>query len=821
MKVDIRRLVEYIPELFAPSIHDNQTFLAYLDADENSFTVQGDNLSTGGSGTSSASVERLEQSITTLQTTVDGIQSAMAEGAENPDASIVAVDDIVYGYYSTNGEIPTITPSNVIQLKGRPFLTDMIDYVDSFVLAVDNYLNSSQLNADVTLSSYPDNGNAYAAFRDRKIYTITNSRLSSVNLNNGDIIFNKADNALYVYDANNHKFIKASGKRHYVVDYLVDYIGQTLPNNLNSDEVVFFEINSSDFYYSTLHNHGKGTGLSSLNDSCCFANIQSTLNDDASIYALVGYQGIRVIHDLYDGDTVYNKADGCTYTFTFTVNNGVKSFVKTSPTTTDEGSGSSITVVDNIVYGAYYWSDTSTASIMPTNLKALRGRGFLDSWHGCISVDNFLDSQYLEGPTAYTKDYYNDGERYGVYAGFRDGKIHTYDYRDDTLLSSVPLNNGDFIFNKADNAMYVYDVDNHKFIKASGKRHYAVDMIIDYVGQSLPAVFNSEGVRFIELWKAYEEPIFNYMGFSGNNFTQIIQMELQGGFCFASIQSSLTDDAAIFEVIYDAEGVIVTHDLYDGDTIYNKADGCTYLFSDNGSSKSFSVISMKPIEPVLDIVPIGELPANPSAIGDKAIDFSVGDYNPTAYLNSSTDGESWDTYVTVENNACYASSSNHKIYRFDKDNGMQISDVPIGASFLNKADNFMYTFDGTQFVKTSSNPDKNPFVAPVLNVVQIGASKPNSASVAGEIFIEFDPVHSSYGTGYIYTADSNLDWEYIRDTASGERYASATEGVIYQFNGGDIQPTISDVPIGASFLNKANNSLYVFDGTQFIKITSS
>ena len=701
MKVDIRRLVEYIPELFAPSIHDNQTFLAYLDADENSFTVQGDNLSTGGSGASSASVKRLEQSITTLQTTVDGIQSAMAEGAENPDASIVAVDDIVYGYYSTNGEIPTITPSNVIQLKGRPFLTDMTDYVDSFVLAVDNYLNSSQLNADVTLSPYLDNGNAYAAFRDRKIYTITNSRLSSVNLNNGDIIFNKADNALYVYDANNHKFIKASGKRHYVVDYLVDYIGQTLPNNLNSNEVVFFEINSSDFYYSTLHNHGRDTDLSNLNDSCCFANIQSTLNDDASIYALVGYQGIRVIHDIYDGDTVYNKADGCTYTFTVNGNN--KSFVKTSSIISE----SSISVVDDIIWGVFDASDENSS--LPANLKAMRGRQYLDVNDNNYSLPTFLVVNFFSsGQPLY------DGAVYcaeisgtKVLAAFYDGKIYTVD--ESGIMSSKNLNDGDAFLNKADNSLYVFDAQNHKFIRTGGNHHYTVDMFIDYIGSTWPSNIPDGGMLILKPesyssyveWKGYYEYVDSryYANFSLNNATS-----------FANISSELTDDACIYSYIPEggSEAFIrVIHELYDGDTIYNKADGYTYTFSANGNNKSFVRISEPTIPPVCDILHVVTRlsQVTPSAAGDKCIWYEPEDNNYSGYLYTADSNLEWRGGTQIENNEFYASLDNHKIYSFRGWDNMPFMPVtiPAGVPFFNKADNSLYVFDGTQFIKITSS----------------------------------------------------------------------------------------------------------------------
>lgn len=685
-KVDILRFIKNVPKLFAPSIYDGQVFIAYTDESKNSFTVQGDNLSSGGSGVSNASVERLEQNLTALQTTVGALQETINEGSDS--SSIIAVDDIIYGYYSTNGETPTIRPSNVIQLKGRPFLTDDNN---SFKLAVDNYLNSLDLNDDVEVSSDIDVGNAYAGFRDGKIHTITNSGLSSSDLNNGDIILNKADNALYVYDAANHKFVKISGKRHYVVDYLVDYIGQTLPYSLNANEVTFFEINSSDFEDSELRSQGFSV---SIDKKFYFANIQSSLNDDASIYEVWGeqyshyrLQGIKAVHDLYDGDTIYNKADGCTYTFT--VNDGVKSFVKTSPTTNSDGS---LVIVDDIVsgYREYEYETGSSPS------KDTRGRQYLT-----ISGNIMLCILDYKGICVYLDDVYEGGKRY---AAFKDGKFYTS--VNGSELSSVPMNNGDVFFNKADNALYTYDAANHKFIKLSGKRHYVVDAVVDYVGISLPNTFTAEGTMYIET-SGYENVVLHYMYRNSNQNNSLYNGSTYSpkqGFTFANINSMYSDDAEIYVV--ETSAIRAIHDLYDGDTIYNKEDGCTYTFT--GSSFVKTAVSVVP--PVADIVLSTLNAPSPSSKDDKLISYDSFESYFSVYITPANDNGEWDwsNQVKVEADEYYASLETRKVYQFKLENSQLrvcASDIPVGATFFNKADSSLYVNNGSTLVKIENTSE--------------------------------------------------------------------------------------------------------------------
>lgn len=76
MKVDIRRLADYIPELFAPQIIDGQEFFAYIDGNSNSFTIQAENiLHASVSNLDSNDVENLAAKLALLQAQADSLET--------------------------------------------------------------------------------------------------------------------------------------------------------------------------------------------------------------------------------------------------------------------------------------------------------------------------------------------------------------------------------------------------------------------------------------------------------------------------------------------------------------------------------------------------------------------------------------------------------------------------------------------------------------------------------------------------------------------------------------------------------------------------
>ena len=368
----------------------------------------------------------------------------------------------------------------------------------------------------------------------------------------------------------------------------------------------------------------------------------------------------------------------------------------------DSSAGASIAIVDDIIWGVFDASDENSS--LPANLKAMRGRQYLDVNDNNYSLPTFLVVNFFSSGLLLTNSWIDEVTSTKVLAAFYDGKIYTVN--EDGITYSVNLNDGDAFLNKADNSLYVFDAQNHKFIRTGGNHHYTVDMFIDYIGSNWPSNIPDGGMLILKPesyssyveWKGYYEYVDSryYANFSLNNATS-----------FANISSELTDDACIYSYIPEggSEAFIrVIHELYDGDTIYNKADGCTYTFSANGNNKSFVRISEPTIPPVCDILHVVTRPSQvtPSAAGDKCIWYEPEDDNYSGYLYTADSNLEWRGGTQVENNEFYASLDNHKIYSFRGWGSMPFMPVtiPAGVPFLNKADNSLYVWDGSQFIKT-------------------------------------------------------------------------------------------------------------------------
>ena len=647
----------------------------------------------------SGSVEKLQQNLDALQTAIDTLQPIVDELSEN--SAIAIVDDIVYGhcaspFYSEN---PSFTPQNLADLKGRPFLT-FNGY--SVELRVDNRLASDGYS-QVQIVEYVAEGNVYAGFGDGKIHTITYSSyeesygITSKALSNGDFIFNKADGNLYVYDANNHAFVGLGTKQHYVVDYIIDYVGYELPTTSSNPMALFLKI-SQDYNGCSLFQNNV---YDNSYDDFSFANIQSILSNQPEIYAVENDRNsVRAIHDLLNGDTIYCKSNNCSYTFVN--NNGVKSFQAITE-------GSYTTVVNDIIWGVYNESVQNPS--YPVNLKAMRGRPYL-----------YIDTSYYSYPVLSVVNFFSSGqllarsdigelESAASYAAFYDGKIYVID--DKGIISSKPLSNGDFIFNKADNSLYTYDAQNHKFVQ-EGNHHYVVDLIIDYVNATTTdSKFDNlpngaeEGVLILKAYSGYWAEIYCYFN-EGEDVWFSADVGLNEETYFANIRSGLNDEACIYEYIAVGGGntvIKVIHELREGDTFYNKADGCNYMLSVNGNSKSFVRTSEPVIPPVQDILHIGsKLPTQYTA-DDKYMLYQPDETNFSGYLFTALSDSDWGYGTKIDDGKFYASLDNHKLYSFNGWGGKVFMPVtiPTGVPFLNKADNCLYVFDGSTFVKTNNS----------------------------------------------------------------------------------------------------------------------
>lgn len=691
-QVDILRFVANVQQLFAPSIHEGQTFIAYLDEEDNSYLIQGDNLSFEGSGTLGGSIDKLQQNLDALQATIN-------ELSENSSSSaITIVDDIVYAYDDSSLNPPILTA-----LKGRPVLAYR-DY--GFFLVASNYLANSNWDNNIQLSDMLSEGNVYAGFGDGKIHTITYSHdedsygITSAPISNGDFIFNKADGNIYVFDAVNHAFVRSGGKQHYIVDYIVDYVGYELPATFNARKALFLQLKQDYAECSLL----KGDNYYDAYDFS-FANIRSILSNEAEIY-VVGNSAVKTIHDLQHGDTIYCKSNDCSYTFLN--NNGTKSLEAQA----SGNSGNSVTFVDGIIWGVYDATEQNPS--FPAYLKAMRGWPYLHfyDYHLVLAVVNFFSSGQLITGNEIEDVCGDNTNNTKLYAAFYDGQIYTAGY--EGVISSTPLNNGDFIFNKADNSLYTYDAQNRKFVQ-EGNRHYVVDLIIDYVNTTTTGHVlddlpdgSEEGVLILKAYDSYWRVSYCYFNAFMDGWYSA-DVALDEGICFANILSGFNDEACIYKNTAVGGGdtaIRVIHELREGDTFYNNMDGCTYMLSTNGNSKSFLRISEPVIPPVQDILHIGaDMPDSPSAEGDKYLSYAPDESNFSGYLFTAPSDSDWGYGTQINDGKFYASLDNHKLYSFNGWGGKVFMPVtiPTGVPFLNKADNCLYVYDGSDFIKVGGN----------------------------------------------------------------------------------------------------------------------
>lgn len=78
-QVDAFRFLANLQQLFAPSISDNQEFVAYIDGSSNSFVIQGDNLIHASTGENTnlnpEEISALSRQITSLQSQTDSVEN--------------------------------------------------------------------------------------------------------------------------------------------------------------------------------------------------------------------------------------------------------------------------------------------------------------------------------------------------------------------------------------------------------------------------------------------------------------------------------------------------------------------------------------------------------------------------------------------------------------------------------------------------------------------------------------------------------------------------------------------------------------------------
>ncbi len=214
-----------------------------------------------------------------------------------------------------------------------------------------------------------------------------------------------------------------------------------------------------------------------------------------------------------------------------------------------------------------------------------------------------------------------------------------------------------------------------------------------------------------------------------------------------------------------------------------------------------------------------------SRTGEKYLSYDPHHTGETGYLYTAVSDYEWGDYREVQTGERYASLTDHKIYEFSGDDYTPnlIFTLPVGASFFNKADNFFYLFDGTDFLKASNNPAADLselIVAPVQGVVDSVKRDYKdyvTPSTIGETYIYLD-AYSPDAT--LFTAISSDTWDEGVILPIGGRYASQADSKIYVLKKDRYDYTVADqfnVPVNVPFFNQADNFIYAYDGTRFVK----
>lgn len=137
----------------------------------------------------------------------------------------------------------------------------------------------------------------------------------------------------------------------------------------------------------------------------------------------------------------------------------------------------------------------------------------------------------------------------------------------------------------------------------------------------------------------------------------------------------------------------------------------------NGTAWSSVANTRGSVAPVNNIVATGTtLPAT-AAEGDLFLK------TDDAKLYTATAENTWNTGVTVASGHRYASKTDFKIYQSDGI-GVKAMSLPVGEMFLNEADEYAYTYNGTEFVKVGV-PDEVIIEAHVLTAAEATAKSFN------------------------------------------------------------------------------------------------
>ena len=254
-------------------------------------------------------------------------------------------------------------------------------------------------------------------------------------------------------------------------------------------------------------------------------------------------------------------------------------------------------------------------------------------------------------------------------------------------------------------------------------------------------------------------------------------------------------------------------DVSEGTIFFNRVNSCTYAYLNGELSK----ISNNFI--VFDgFVTSGDsdhLPENPNQ-GDVFIPLdylsSIGEEGPSLYIADNNNEWSSD-YFPYWSDTRYVSTNHRYIFRYDSrsedhdERAFYIHYLTSSDILFNLSESKFYRLlngvpvclnDSSQSSQAVSSYEP---VAPVLAIVPTGSTLPATAAT-GDAFLNTSDAK-------LYTATAANSWDSGTLTANSSRYASSTDHKIYVSDGSAL--TASNIINGDLFLNKEDNSVYVYD----------
>ena len=125
-----------------------------------------------------------------------------------------------------------------------------------------------------------------------------------------------------------------------------------------------------------------------------------------------------------------------------------------------------------------------------------------------------------------------------------------------------------------------------------------------------------------------------------------------------------------------------------------------------------------------------------------------------------------------------------------------------GLEALNAETGQLLGWNGSEWVITASlGAGFGDVIVPVLDIVQTGTTLPEKAEI-GDSFLDTE-------SGKIYTAIDENTWDEGTALVDGDRYASLTDNKVYEVVDGTLSGI--EIPNRGTFLNKADNYVYIYD----------